>query len=76
MTVEKLTWPGWYSEVLSWHEAIGTAVSKIANLVQRMRPRVEILSNNIFRSTELQVSYMSLKPRDESNHHSTTELIQ
>lgn len=66
MIVEKLTWPGSYSEALSWHESTGIALSEvfgggISSLVQRMRPRVEILSDNTFRSTELQVSYASLR---------------
>lgn len=66
MIVEKLTWPGSYSEVLSWHETTGIAVSKIlrggvSSLVQRMRPRVGILPDSVVRSTELQVSCMLLR---------------
>lgn len=66
MIVEKLTWPGSCSEALSEHETTGIAASEvfrdgISSLMQRKRPRVEILSDNLFRSTELQVSYVSLR---------------
>jgi len=78
MIVEKLTWPRSYSEVLSWHETTGIAASKLfrcgrSSLVQRMRLRVWILSGCIFRSTELQVSFMSLRAWEESACHRTAE---
>lgn len=80
MIVEKLTWPGSCSEALSWHETTGNAASEvfrggIGSLVQRMRPGVEILSDNIFRSTELQVRYVSLKAWEGAAGHGTTELV-
>lgn len=80
MIVEKLTWPGSYFEALSWHETTGIAVPEvfrggISSLVQRMRPRVEILSDNLFRSTEFQVSSVSLRASEGAAGHSRTELV-
>lgn len=40
-----------------------------------MRPRVEILSDNIFRSTELQVSFVALRALEGAAGHGMTELV-